>query len=90
MGKLPRALELAWIDGLRAIAVGLVIAYHCHLVFADGTPVVGGGFVDTPNQRLAVKQASAVTTPAELGEAVVDFRGGTPLRSSSINTSMHA
>ena len=37
----------------------------------DATSVAAGGFVETPNQRLAVAHAAAVTTPADLGEMVV-------------------
>jgi len=44
------------------------------------TAVGSGGFVDTPNQRLAVRYASTVSEPEDLAEIVVAFRGGSPLR----------
>lgn len=47
---------------------------------AEATALVGGGFVDTPNQRLAVRQVGDVRRAADLASAVVDFRGGAPLR----------
>ncbi|MGE0607646.1 MAG: efflux RND transporter permease subunit [Pirellulales bacterium] len=47
---------------------------------ADATLLAGGGFIDTPNQRLAIRQAIGIRTAEDLGEAVVDFRGGAPLR----------
>ncbi|MCA9026209.1 MAG: efflux RND transporter permease subunit [Planctomycetaceae bacterium] len=42
--------------------------------------VGSGGFIDTPNQRLAIRHASVVSTPEELAETVVTFRNGAPLR----------
>ena len=46
----------------------------------EATAVGGGGFIDTPNQRLAVAQAGAITRPADLAAVPVAFRGGAPLR----------
>lgn len=46
----------------------------------DATVLEAGGFVDTPNQRLAVRQLSPLLEPDDLARAVVDFRGGAPLR----------
>ncbi|MES2466435.1 MAG: efflux RND transporter permease subunit [Verrucomicrobiota bacterium] len=39
-----------------------------------------GGFIDTPNQPLAVRQAGAITSADDLARSVVEFRNGTPLR----------
>ncbi|HEV3024437.1 MAG TPA: efflux RND transporter permease subunit, partial [Pirellulales bacterium] len=47
---------------------------------ADAVMQAGGGFVDTPNQRLAVRQVTGVLTADDLAAAVVDFRKGAPLR----------
>ena len=46
----------------------------------DAVTQAGGGFVDTPNQRLAVRQLTGVLTADDLAAAVVDFRKGAPLR----------
>lgn len=46
---------------------------------ADSVSIGGGGFVDTPNQRIAVRQLTGVNSPEELGEVVVDFRGAAPI-----------
>lgn len=46
----------------------------------DASSVGAGGFVDTPNQRLAVRQNAAVKTPEDLANTVVAFRGGAPMR----------
>jgi CzcA family heavy metal efflux pump len=40
----------------------------------DATAVGSGGFVDTANQRLALRHVPAVYTPAELGEMVIGYR----------------
>ncbi|MBI1899656.1 MAG: efflux RND transporter permease subunit [Planctomycetia bacterium] len=45
----------------------------------DATVVASGGFIDTPNQRLAVRHEPAVTKPEDLARAVVAYRGNAPL-----------
>ena len=40
---------------------------------------VSGGFVDTPNQRLALRHELTVKTPETLAETIVAFRGNSPL-----------
>src|SRR6478672_6510381 len=47
---------------------------------AEAVTLEGGGFVDTPNQRLAVRQQVGIYDPEELRNVKVDFRAGTPLR----------
>lgn len=47
----------------------------------DATAVGSGGFVDTPNQRLALRHVPAVYTPEQLGE--IPIRTGSPQRSSA-------
>ncbi len=51
---------------------------------ADAVVLMGGGFVDTPNQRLAIRQLAGVTRAEDLRETVVAYRGGTPLRLGDI------
>ena len=46
----------------------------------EATVIGAGGFLDTPNQRLAVRQASAITSADDLARSVVEFRNGVPLR----------
>jgi CzcA family heavy metal efflux pump len=43
-----------------------------------------GGFVDTPNQRLAVAHRPVATTAAELANLAVAYRGGAALRLGSV------
>ncbi len=45
----------------------------------DAVALDAGGFVDTPNQRLAVRQLSSVKTPEEMARTVVSFRNGAAL-----------
>jgi CzcA family heavy metal efflux pump len=47
---------------------------------AEAVTLEGGGFVDTPNQRLAVRQQVGIYDAEDLGNVKVDFRAGTPLR----------
>ena len=46
---------------------------------ADSVSLSGGGFVDTPNQRIAVRQMTGVEGPDDLGAAIVDYRTGSPI-----------
>ncbi len=46
----------------------------------DATVLESGGFVDKPNQRLAVRHRSMVQSPADLGRTVVAFQGNAPVR----------
>jgi CzcA family heavy metal efflux pump len=64
-------------DRLRAHSVTLDAVQRA---VTDAVTLNGGGFVDTPNQRLAVRQLTGVRTAADLAEAVVDFRNGAPIR----------
>ncbi len=46
----------------------------------DATAVGAGGFIDTPNQRLALRHVPPVYSPEELSDVVVTYRHGAPLR----------
>lgn len=50
----------------------------------DATVLDTGGFVDTPNQRIAVRHLSPILEPEDLAGTVVDFRGGAPVRLSDV------
>lgn len=56
------------------------------LAARDAVALDGGGFVDTPNQRVAVRHAPFVRAPEDLGLAVVDPRGGAALRLKDVAT----
>ncbi len=46
----------------------------------DAAVLETGGFLDTPNQRLAVRHVSPILEPEDLARMVVAFRGGAPIR----------
>src|SRR5262249_33332047 len=64
-------------DRLRANGVSLDAVLRAA---GDATVLDAGGFVDTPNQRLAIRQLSPIIEPDDLARTVVDFRGGAPVR----------
>lgn len=46
----------------------------------DATVLDSGGYIDKPNQRLAIRHRAAVRTPDDLGRTVVAFQGNAPVR----------
>jgi CzcA family heavy metal efflux pump len=50
----------------------------------DAVALDAGGFVDTPNQRVAIRHTQFVRDPADLGRTVVDPRGGASIRLKDI------
>lgn len=46
----------------------------------EATVVSGGGFVDTPSQRLPIQHLSRLDTPDDLARTVVRFADGVPIR----------
>jgi CzcA family heavy metal efflux pump len=46
----------------------------------DATFLGAGGFVDSPNQRVAVRQLVAITSADDLARTIVAFRQGAPIR----------
>ncbi len=69
--KDPQLQVIADPDRLRANGVTLDVLMQA---VRDATAVGAGGFVDTPNQRLALRHVPAVYTPEQLGEMVLAFR----------------
>lgn len=67
------------VDPERLRAHGLTLA-DIERAAGDAAMVSGGGFVDTPNQRMAVRHVSTIVTAEDLERTVVAFRGGAPLR----------
>ncbi|HXT60743.1 MAG TPA: efflux RND transporter permease subunit [Pirellulales bacterium] len=64
-------------DRLRAHQVTLA---DVERAAADAATLSGGGFVDTPNQRLPVRQLTGIREPQDIADTIVGFRGGAPLR----------
>lgn len=63
----------------RLRAHGLTLSQVTQAV-RDATAVDAGGFVDTANQRIAIRHSPAVYSTDALGDVVVSFRNGAPLR----------
>ncbi|MCY2984730.1 MAG: efflux RND transporter permease subunit [Planctomycetota bacterium] len=70
--KDPQLQVIADPDRLRANGITLDVLMQA---VRDATAVGAGGFVDTPNQRLALRHVPAVYTPEQLGEMVLGIRG---------------
>ena len=69
--KDPQLQVIADPDRLRAHGVTLDVLMQA---VRDATAVGAGGFVDTPNQRIALRHVPAVYTPEQLGDMVLAFR----------------
>ena len=81
--KDPQLQVIADPDRLRANGVTLDLLMQS---VRDATAVAAGGFVDTPNQRLAVRHVPPVYTPEQLGELVLAFRGNSAAAASPANS----
>jgi Cu/Ag efflux pump CusA len=46
----------------------------------DAVAISGGGFVDSPNQRFAIRHLAPVVEPEDLANTVVEFRSGAAVR----------
>jgi Cu/Ag efflux pump CusA len=46
--------------------------------------IAGGGFIDMPNQRVAVRHRAAIEAPEDLAKTTVAFRNGALLRLGDI------
>ncbi|MCC8392841.1 efflux RND transporter permease subunit [Paraburkholderia sp. MMS20-SJTR3] len=77
-GLRDRQLQVL-VDPARLAAIGVTLA-EVQQAAADAVVVTGGGFVDTPNQRIAVRHPSFVQTPEDLARAVVKLVDGAPVR----------
>jgi CzcA family heavy metal efflux pump len=54
------------------------------LQFSNGALIGTGGFIETPNQRLAVNNRQAIVTPADLGQIPIQTKNGKVLRLSDV------
>ncbi len=67
----------------RLLALGLGLADVTQAA-RDATGVRGAGFVENENQRIPLQSEGQAFTAAALGEALVAWRGGIPLRLSDV------
>ncbi len=77
-GARDRQLQLL-VDPARLVAAGVTVA-DVQRAAGDAVVIAGGGFVDSPNQRLAVRQVVGVKTSSDLASAVIRTVGGAPVR----------
>lgn len=77
-GQRDRQLQVL-VDPDRLRAAGATLA-EVRAATGDAVLIGGGGFVDTPNQRLAVQQAGTVQTAADLAGAIVKSAGEASVR----------
>ena len=54
------------------------------LRYADGHRIGTGGFVETPNQRLAVEHVLPIITPDDLAQVAIAERAGRPVRLADV------
>lgn len=64
-------------ESLRVTGISLA---EIRAAAGDAVRIDSGGFVDTPNQRLAVQQLSSISSADDLGRTIVAFRDGVPIR----------
>lgn len=67
------------VDPARLNVAGVTLA-EVQRAAGDAAVIGGGGFVDTPNQRLAVRHLSPAITAEDLAHTVVKLSGGAPIR----------
>jgi CzcA family heavy metal efflux pump len=83
-GQRDRQLQVL-VDPSRLRMAGVTLA-EVQRAAGDAAVSVGGGFVDTPNQRMAVRHVSPLETPEDLSRTVVKLSGGAPVRLGDVAT----
>ncbi|WP_116809828.1 efflux RND transporter permease subunit [Steroidobacter cummioxidans] len=83
-GQRDRQLQVL-VDPARLRAAGVTLS-EVEAAAGDAALVIGGGFVDTANQRLAVRHLSPLETPEDLARTVVKLSGGSPIRLGDVAT----
>ncbi|MEO8313177.1 MAG: efflux RND transporter permease subunit [Pseudomonadota bacterium] len=81
-GQRDRQIQVL-VDPARLAAAGVTLA-DVERAAGEAVVVTGAGFIDTPNQRLALRQLSPIETPDDLGRAVVKMGGNAPIRLADV------
>ncbi len=82
-GQRDRQLQVQ-VDPDRLMANGVSLKEIVRAT-GDAFTVSGGGFIDTPNQRLAISHIPDIQTPQQLSEVVVTFINGAPITLGDIS-----
>ena len=77
-GQRDRQLQVL-VDPERLRAAGVTLA-EVRQAAGEASLNVGGGFVDTPNQRLAVRPLAMVESAEDLARSLVRYVNGAPIR----------
>jgi CzcA family heavy metal efflux pump len=72
-----------WIDPLKLAGFGLTLD-EVFEAARRGTQIAGGGYLETPSQRIVLQAQPPGATPQELGAAVITVRDGVPLRIADV------
>lgn len=83
-GARDRQLQVL-VDPAKLAAANVTIA-DVQRAAGDAVVIAGGGYVDTPNQRLAVRQLVGVNQAPDLAKAVIRSVGGAPVRIGDVAT----
>ena len=83
-GQRDRQLQVL-VDPARLAAAGVTLA-EVQRAAGDASVSTSGGFVDTPNQRIAVRHMSPIQTPEDLARAVIKLANGAPIRLGDVAT----
>lgn len=83
-GQRDRQLQVL-VDPARLRAAGVTLG-EVQAAAGDAALAIGGGFVDTANQRLAVRHLTPLETPEDLARTVVKLSGGAPIRLGDVAT----
>ena len=83
-GQRDRQLQVL-VDPARLAAAGVTLA-EVERAAGDAAVSTGGGFVDTPNQRLAVRHLSLIETPDDLARTVIKIVNGAQIRLGDVAT----
>jgi len=77
-GGAVRARQL-WVDPLKLAAYGISLE-DLFSATRRATALIGGGYVETPSQRIVVQAQATGRTPKALARAVITTRDGMPVR----------
>ena len=73
------------VDPYKLLGAGLTLE-DLYGAARRGTELIGGGYIETPTQRIVLQSQAAGATPAALAQAVIAVRNGSALRIGDVAT----